>query len=107
MSKLAELLEARKLTSTPANLAKPAKLEPGFHNFRNFRKGPSENSALTPNLQRRIEAMAQRWSYTPAETQGVLERASTNPLGWSSAVACDEEREMEFRSLGLLAVVSA
>lgn len=110
MSKLAELLEARNSTGTPANLANPAKLQPdfrNFRNFRNFRKDPSENSAFTPELERRIEAMAQRWAYKPDELQDVLERARANPAGWLSAVAYDEEREGEFRSLGLLADVSA
>jgi hypothetical protein len=107
VSKLAELLEARKLTRTPANLANPAKLEPDFRNFRNFRKGPTESFAFTRELQRRIEAMAQRWAYTPAELQNVLERARANPIGWLSAVTRDEEREQEFRSFGLLAAVSS
>ena len=105
MRKLAELLEARKSTGTPANLANPANRDvtgQEIRNFRNFRKGPTPNSAFTPELQRRIEAMAHRWAYKPEELHDVLQRARANPSGWWVAVACDEEREAEFRSSGVL-----
>ena len=106
MSKLAELLESREKLGPPANPANTAKLQPDNRNFRNFRKAPSQISEFTPDLERRIKAMARRWEYSSGELQDVLERARVNPAGWISAVAYDEEREAEFRSLGLMAVTS-
>jgi hypothetical protein len=107
MSKLAELLQARKETAPPANLANPANPHSAISNFSNFSNGTCPVPAFTPDLQRRIVAMANRWAYKREELQDVLERARENPTGWLSAVALDEQREGEFRTLGLIAVVSA
>lgn len=62
-------------------------------------------SNLLADLEPRIRAMAHRWDYTPKELRNVLERARANPAVWLSAVAYDEEREAEFRALGLLRCV--
>jgi len=91
MSKLAALLEARKASDPAANLANPANPHAPISSFSNFSRPPPQN--FTPELERRIRRMAQRWAYTPTETQDVLERARANPIGWLSAVAYDEERE--------------
>jgi hypothetical protein len=110
MSKLAELLQARNWSDPAANLANPANPanpHSAISNFSNFSEAPRPDSAFTPELQRRIVAMAHRWAYKPEELQDVLRRARENPSGWLSAVAIDEERECEFRSLGLLADASA
>lgn len=54
------------------------------------------------DLDLRILAMAQRWQYTQAELNEVLDLSRQDPAGWGRAVALDERREPEFRARGLL-----
>lgn len=102
MSKLAELLESRKAMSGAANLANPANLGSEFRNIRNFRRGVEPDSVFSPELERRINAMAARWNYSPEDYCDVLERAKRDPAAWEQAVSFDEEREAAFRANGIL-----
>ena len=54
------------------------------------------------SLRPRIEAMARRWGYSPAEVSEVLKLARADPEPWRAAVALDEQRESEFRARGIL-----
>lgn len=97
MSKLAELLQSRgALPATPATHG------PESSRSSNSSRGAPPKLNLTPDLERRIRAMAQRWQYSDAELTDVLGRARLDPTGWMCAVALDERREQEFRECGLL-----
>lgn len=56
----------------------------------------------TPELERRLQAMARRWRYSDVELAEVLALARSNPSAWARAVTLDERREQEFRDRGLL-----
>jgi hypothetical protein len=98
VSKLAALLQAM----SAANPANPANPETEIRNFRKIRRGSGSDLNFTPDLERRIEAMAKRWDYSPNELASVLAKAKASPAAWISAVAYDEEHESEYRQRGLL-----
>ena len=101
MSKLAELLQSRKVgTATPATTA--THRAESSRSSKSSRTAPQELS-LSPDLARRIQAMARRWRYTEAELAEVLALATHDPGAWLRAVAMDERREAEFRASGRLA----
>lgn len=56
-------------------------------------------SSLSPDLERRICAMAGRWRYTADELAEVLELARHDPGKWSRAIALDERRFGEDRAV--------
>jgi hypothetical protein len=107
MSKPDELLDSLRGRPGAANPAIPANPEgTNSTNSTNSRWSGSK-TGFTPELERRICAMAARWNYSPDDYNDVLQRAKRNPAAWEQAVSLDEEREAEFRKRGLLARTSA
>lgn len=98
MSKLAELLQSR--GALPATPATPATHGPESSRSSKSSRGSPPELNFTPDLERRIHAMARRWQYAPEELADVLDRARRDPAGWERAVALDERREAEFRARG-------
>jgi hypothetical protein len=100
MSKLAELLHAQKMrAATPAT---SATRQPKSSRSSESSRGPLPEQIFSPELARRIRAMARRWQYSETELAEVLNRARVNPEAWLGAVTLDERREAEFRERGLL-----
>jgi hypothetical protein len=60
--------------------------------------------SLSADLEGRIRAMAERWSYSADDLAESLQLARANPIAWARAVERDEQREQEFRERGLLRV---
>jgi hypothetical protein len=52
---------------------------------------PKPSRALSPDLERRIHAMAERWSYTHDELASVLESARRDSDGWRGIVESEEK----------------
>lgn len=67
-----------------------------------LRELASGGGSLPADLERRIQAMARRWEYSPEELADVLDCARRDPAIWTRAVALDERSEAEFRQHGLL-----
>lgn len=51
---------------------------------------PKPTRTLDPDLEQRIRAMAERWSYTPDELASVLDSARRDSVGWLAIVESDE-----------------
>lgn len=102
MSKLEELLVSRGVIPEPANPANSANPQANISRNSNISRGSLPKLNFSPDLERRIRVMGQRWRYSYEELADVLIRARRNPSDWARAVALDERREREFRERGVL-----
>lgn len=52
-------------------------------------------------LERRVRAMAERWSYTAEDLAWALEDARRNPAGWRMCCEADEELAAKLQRAGM------
>lgn len=88
MSALDKLLASRESARSGANHANSANPQVEISNLSEISSPPP--SKLNFELERRIRAMAERWHYSTADVEEVLELARQAPDKWLRAVVLDE-----------------